>query len=152
MRQNEFALFLNDLVARFPDEAEWLSKHPATVQLWYTEIFADLPLADCLDQLRQIFIGRAEKWQAWQRDQIGAIIAKPVRRKLSEASERDRMSSVIREDASRKRRGGLGGVNGAGMIGSLTAAYQKACKLREMGASEEEIQATIDEAFRDERN
>lgn len=147
MTRNEFNQLLAVFAERFPDDNEWVVAHRQTAELWYTEIFADLPLADCLDQLRQIFIGKAEKWQAWQRDQIGAIIARPVRRKLGELSEHERMSSVVREDASKMRRNKSGGVNGLGSLGSLAAAYQRACKLRENGASEEEIQATIDEAF-----
>ena len=81
MTNFEFNTWLSDFQVRFPDCKDWMGKHPATVKLWFEEVFQSLPLDDCLDANRQLFASD-DPIRAYERETIAARVSK-IARKLA---------------------------------------------------------------------
>lgn len=138
MNRLEYANLLEDFEARFPNDAEWLGKHPKTKALWFSDTFVGLGLADCMSVSKRIMSGELDGWNAYDRDRIPGFYKKEVGRMRRERRQQsDNQKTRVREQTYRQPV-------------STASIWSTAKTLRDMrngGASEQECDDYLDSVF-----
>lgn len=102
MNAQEFKHMLQDIAVRWPDDFEWMEKHPDMVQLWLDELFGKLQLSTCMEVIKEVSRGLIPKWQPYERSQIGTIISREARRREWDAANRRQVRAKITKEESGK--------------------------------------------------
>lgn len=105
MNQPDWIAFCDDFSARFPSDFEWLDSRPKTLDLWFTDVFSGLSLADCLDVSQRIFRGTIPVWHAYERDKIPGTYRHHVGLMRQERRAQAQIEGYRKQP--RKRGGGL---------------------------------------------
>lgn len=154
MNSHEWITFCSDFQTRFPSDFQYVDSKPRTLELWFTDVFSGLALADCLDVSQRLFRGAIPLWKPFdsERDRIPSVyqyhvgLMRQQRRKAAEVQG-------FKEHDRQARGGGLIDVlkQGDKHFGdgkSMSWCFRKCERMRiNQGASLEERSAFVEEYF-----